>query len=56
MLKEAQGTVAELQGVKPISLRQGFASLRLNIYDEELGTLVSFREARPKLRRQAKAS
>jgi omega-6 fatty acid desaturase (delta-12 desaturase) len=50
MLKEAQETVPEVRGVKPITLRAGFASLRLHLYDEELGTLVSFREARPKIR------
>jgi omega-6 fatty acid desaturase (delta-12 desaturase) len=56
MLKEAQETVPEVQGVKPITLRSGFESLRLNIYDEEIGTLVGFREAKPKLSRRADAS
>jgi acyl-lipid omega-6 desaturase (Delta-12 desaturase) len=53
MLKEAQERVKEVQGVKPITLRTGFQSLRLHLYDEELGTLISFREARPKLRRES---
>ena len=55
MLKEAQENVPEVQGVKSITLLSGFASLRLNLYDEELGTLVSFREAKPKLRNREKA-
>jgi len=46
MLKEAQESVPEVQAVKPITLLSGFASLRLNLYDEGRGTLVSFREAR----------
>jgi omega-6 fatty acid desaturase (delta-12 desaturase) len=50
MLKECEESVPEVQGVRPISLREGFKSLRLNIYDEEIGTLVSFKEAKPKLR------
>jgi acyl-lipid omega-6 desaturase (Delta-12 desaturase) len=50
MLKESQETVPELAAVKPITLRSGFESMRLGLYDEEVGTLVSFREARPKLR------
>jgi omega-6 fatty acid desaturase (delta-12 desaturase) len=50
MLKEAQATVPEVRVVKPITLRSGFESLSLHLYDEELGTLVSFREARPKIR------
>ena len=56
MLKEAQESVPEVQGVKPITLRSGFSSLRLNIYDEELGTLVSFRAAKAKLKRRVDAS
>jgi omega-6 fatty acid desaturase (delta-12 desaturase) len=53
MLKEAQETVSEVRAVKPITLLSGFASLRLNLYDEELGTLVGFKEAKPKLQRRA---
>jgi len=50
MLKEVQENVPEVRGVKPITLLSGFQSIALNLYDEDLGTLVSFREARPKLK------
>jgi acyl-lipid omega-6 desaturase (Delta-12 desaturase) len=50
MLKEVQESVPEVQTVAPISLRGGFASLGLDLYDEELGSLVSFKEARAKIR------
>jgi omega-6 fatty acid desaturase (delta-12 desaturase) len=46
MLKEAQESVPELRGVKPITLRSGFDSLALRLYDEEEGRLIGFREAR----------
>jgi acyl-lipid omega-6 desaturase (Delta-12 desaturase) len=52
MLKEAQAEVEELRAVKPITLRSGFESLGLRLYDEELGRLVGFREAKAKLRRR----
>jgi acyl-lipid omega-6 desaturase (Delta-12 desaturase) len=50
-LKECAESVAETQVVKPISFRRGFKSLRLRLYDEEEGRLVSFGTAREKLRR-----
>ncbi len=50
MLKECAQSVRETQVVKPITLRMGFKSLRLHLYDEELGTLIGFREARRKLK------
>jgi acyl-lipid omega-6 desaturase (Delta-12 desaturase) len=46
MLKEAYESVPEVRAVRPITLRSGFASLRLHLYDEEVGTLVGFRELR----------
>jgi acyl-lipid omega-6 desaturase (Delta-12 desaturase) len=45
MLKEAFESVPEVRTVEPITLISGFASLRLHLYDEGAGTLVSFKEA-----------
>jgi len=46
MLKACAEATPEARVVKPISLRGGFASLRLHLYDEEHGGLISFREAK----------
>jgi len=42
-LQECHEAIPELQAVKPLTLRTSLKSLRLNLYDEQLGRLVSFR-------------
>lgn len=44
MLQECAESTEEAQVVKPISLRRGFDSLRLHLYDEAKGSLIGFRE------------
>jgi acyl-lipid omega-6 desaturase (Delta-12 desaturase) len=56
MLKEAQETVPELKDVRPITIRSGFESLRLHLYDEEIGSLISFKAAKPKIGRRPPSS
>jgi len=41
-LQECCDAIAELRGVKPLSLGRSLGSLRLNLYDEEQRRLVSF--------------
>jgi len=41
-LQECYAAIAELQAVKPLSLRRSLGSLRLNLWDEEQRRLVSF--------------
>jgi omega-6 fatty acid desaturase (delta-12 desaturase) len=53
MLKECAENVPETQVVRPIGLWKGFESLRLHLYDEELGTLIAFKDARRKLKASA---
>ena len=43
-LEEAYHAVPELQQVKPLTLKESLKSLRLNLWDERAGTLISFRE------------
>ncbi|MGO8692692.1 MAG: fatty acid desaturase [Rectinemataceae bacterium] len=45
MLKECAENTAEAKVVRSISLRRGFDSLSLHLYDEERGRLIGFREA-----------
>jgi acyl-lipid omega-6 desaturase (Delta-12 desaturase) len=45
-LQECYEAVPELQAVKSLFLGQSLGSLRLNLYDEEQGRLVSFRSLR----------
>lgn len=42
-LQECYEAIPELQQVKPLTLRKSLGSLRLNLYDEQQRTLVSFR-------------
>jgi omega-6 fatty acid desaturase (delta-12 desaturase) len=53
MLKECHEAVPEARAIKPIGLVAGFKSLSLQLYDEEKGGLISFREARERLRGRA---
>jgi acyl-lipid omega-6 desaturase (Delta-12 desaturase) len=41
-LQECYEAVPELQGIQPLSLRKSLGSLRLNLYDEQQGRMVSF--------------
>ena len=41
-LQECYEAIPELQQVKPLTIRQSLGSLRLNLYDEQRRTLVSF--------------
>ncbi len=43
-LQQCHEGVAELRAVKPLGLGESLKSLRLNLWDEEQGRLVSFRE------------
>ena len=45
-LQECINAVPALQQVKPLTLRKSLGSLRLNLWDEEQGRLVSFRSLR----------
>ncbi len=45
-LPQCHQEVAELRAVKPLSMRESLKSLRFNLWDEEQGRLVSFREVR----------
>ena len=42
-LQECYAAVPELRQVQPITIRTGFTSLRLNLYDEQQRRMVSFR-------------
>jgi omega-6 fatty acid desaturase (delta-12 desaturase) len=42
-LQECYDSVPELQAIKPLTLLKSLGALRLNLYDENLRELVSFR-------------
>jgi len=42
-LQQCYDETPELQAIKPLTLRKSLGSLRLNLYDEQEGRLVSFR-------------
>ena len=45
-LQQCYDAIPELQTVKPLTLRKSLGSLRLNLYDEQHGRMVSFRSLR----------
>jgi hypothetical protein len=45
MLKQVYESVPETRVVKPITLRRGFDSLSLHLYDEQKNRLIGFKEA-----------